>query len=59
MVVEESIHVVFDTSNDSLERRENIDDVVGLYFSMEDCKLKMRFINKKRRLIQRRKRNHL
>ena len=33
MVVEESIHVVFDESNDSLERRENIDDDVGLDFS--------------------------
>ena len=34
MVVEESIHVVFDESNDSLERRANIDDDVGLDFSM-------------------------
>ena len=30
MVVKEFIHVVFDESNDSLERRENIDDDVGL-----------------------------
>ena len=34
MVVEESIHVVFDESNDSLQRRENVDDDVGLDFSM-------------------------
>ena len=34
MVVEESIHIVFDESNDSLERIENIDDDVGLDFSM-------------------------
>ena len=34
MVVEESIHVVFDESNDSLERRENIDDDAGLELSM-------------------------
>ena len=34
MVVEESIHVVFDESNDSLERRENIDDDASLNFSM-------------------------
>ena len=34
MVVEESIHVVFDESNESLERRESVDDDVGLNFSM-------------------------
>ena len=34
MVVEESIHVVFDESNDSLERRENIDDDASLNFYM-------------------------
>ena len=34
MVVEESIHAVFDESNDSQERRENIDDDVGLDLSM-------------------------
>ena len=34
MVVEEFVHVVFDASNDSLERREGIDDDVGLDFSM-------------------------
>ena len=34
MVVKESIHVVFDESNDSLQRRENVDDDVGLDFSM-------------------------
>ena len=33
-IVEESIHVVFDKSNDSLERRESVDDDVGLDFSM-------------------------
>ena len=35
MVVEESIHVVIDESNDSLERRESVDDDdVYLDFSM-------------------------
>ena len=34
MIVEESIHVVFDESNDSLEKRENIDDDVGLDLSI-------------------------
>ena len=34
MVVEEFVHVVFDESNKSLERRENVNDDVGLDFSM-------------------------
>ena len=34
MVVEESDHVVFDESNESLERRESVNDDVGLDFSM-------------------------
>ena len=34
MVVEKLIHVVFDESNDSLERRKSVDDDVGLDFSM-------------------------
>ena len=34
MVVEESFHVVFDESNESLERRESVNDDVGLDFSM-------------------------
>ena len=34
MIVEESIYVVFNESTDSLERRESIDDDVGLDFSM-------------------------
>ena len=34
LVVEDSIHVVFYESNDSLERRESVDDDVGLEFSM-------------------------
>ena len=34
MVVEESVHVVFDESTDSLEIGESIDDDVGLDFSM-------------------------
>ena len=34
MVVEESVHVVFDESNESLERRESVNDDVGLDFSM-------------------------
>ena len=44
MIVEESIHIVFDESKDS---------------PWEDYKLKIRFINKKKRLIQRMKKNHL
>ena len=34
MFVEESAHVVFDESNESLERRESVNDDVGLDFSM-------------------------
>ena len=34
MVVEESVHVVFDESNESLERRERVGDDVDLNFSM-------------------------
>ena len=34
MVVEESVHVVFDESNESLERRESVNDDIGLDFSM-------------------------
>ena len=34
MVVEDSIHLLFHESNDSLEIRENIDDDVGLDLSM-------------------------
>ena len=34
MVVKESIHVVFDEYNDSLQRRKSVDDNVGLDFSM-------------------------
>ena len=39
MVVDESIHIVFDESNDSLERRESVDDDVGLDFSMGKLKI--------------------
>ena len=35
MVLEESIHVFFDEFNDSLQRRESVDDDVGFDFSME------------------------
>ena len=35
MVLEESIHVFFDESNDSLQRRESVDDDVGFDFSTE------------------------
>ena len=56
MVVEESIHVVFD---ESLQRRDSIDDDVGLDFSMGRLQIEMGFINKKRKLIQIRKKNHL
>ena len=34
MGVEESIHVVFDESNNSLQRKESVDDDVGLNFSI-------------------------
>ena len=34
MVVEESVHAVFDEYKESLERRESVDDDVGLDFSM-------------------------
>nr|CAN79915.1 hypothetical protein VITISV_027400 [Vitis vinifera] len=34
MVVEESIHVIFDESNNSLQERENFDDDLGLETSM-------------------------
>ncbi|RVW49495.1 hypothetical protein CK203_092796 [Vitis vinifera] len=34
MVVEESIHVIFDESNNSLQERENVDDDLGLETSM-------------------------
>ena len=34
MVVKESVHVVFDESNESLERRESVNNDVGLDFSM-------------------------
>ena len=34
MVIEESVHVVFDESNESLKRRESVNDDVGLDFSM-------------------------
>ena len=30
MVVQESVHVVFEESNESLERKENVDEDVGL-----------------------------
>ena len=41
MVVEESIYVIFDESNNSLQERESFDDELGLETSMEDCKLKI------------------
>ena len=34
MVVEESIHVIFDESNNSLQERESVDDDLGLETSM-------------------------
>ena len=42
MVVEKSIHVVFDESNDSLQRRESVGDDVGLEFSMERLQIEDR-----------------
>ena len=34
ILVEDSIHLVFDESNDYLQRRESVDDDIGLEFSM-------------------------
>ena len=34
MVVEESVHIAFDESNESLERRESVNNDVGLDFYM-------------------------
>ena len=34
MVVEESIHFIFDESNNSLQERESVDDDLGLETSM-------------------------
>ena len=59
MVVEESIHGIFYESNDSRQGRENVDDDVGLDFSMGRLQMKRGFIKKKRRLIQRMRSNHL
>ena len=42
MIVEESIHIVFDESNDSLQLRESVDDDVGLTFSMRRLQIKDR-----------------
>ena len=59
MVVEESIHVVFDESNDSLERRESVDDDVGLGFSMGRLQIEDEVHQQEEDLIKRRKKNHL
>ncbi|RVW95129.1 hypothetical protein CK203_025495 [Vitis vinifera] len=39
MVVEESIHVIFDESNNSLQERESFDDDLGLETSMRKLKI--------------------
>ena len=59
MVVEESIHVVFDESNDSLKRRESVDDDVGLGFSIGRLQIEDGVHQQEEDLIQRRKKNHL
>ncbi|RVW82865.1 Retrovirus-related Pol polyprotein from transposon RE1 [Vitis vinifera] len=40
MVVEESIHVIFDESNNSLQERESVDDDLGLETSMGKLQIK-------------------
>ena len=39
MVVEESIHFIFDESNNSLQERESFDDDLGLETSMEKLQI--------------------
>ncbi|RVW47390.1 Retrovirus-related Pol polyprotein from transposon RE1 [Vitis vinifera] len=39
MVIEESIHVIFDESNNSLQERESFDDDLGLETSMEKLQI--------------------
>ena len=58
MVVEESIYVIFDESNNSLQERESFDDELGLETSMEDCKLKIEDNKKKLERIPRKKNHH-
>ena len=58
MVVEESIYVIFDESNNSLQERESFDDELGLETSMEDCKLKIEGNKKKLERIPRKKNHH-
>ena len=59
MVVEEFIHVVFDESKNSLQRRESVDDDVGLDFSMGRLQIENRVHQQEEEIYQRRKRNHL
>ena len=42
MVVEESIHFIFDESNNSLQERESFDDDSGLETSMGKFRIKDR-----------------
>ena len=42
MVVEESIHVIFDESNNSLQERESFDDDLGLETSMGKLQIENR-----------------
>ena len=42
MVVEESIYVIFDESNNSLQERENVDDDLGLKTYMERLQIEDR-----------------
>ena len=58
MVVEESLHVIFDESNNSLQERVSFDDDLGLETSMGNWKLKIEDNKKKLERIPRKKNHH-
>ena len=58
MVLEESIHVIFYESNNSLQEIENFYDDLGLETFMGNCKLKIEDNNKKLERIPRKKNHH-
>ena len=55
----QSIHVAFDESNDSLQGRENVDDDVGLDFSMGRLQIEDKIHQQEEELNKKRKNNHL
>ena len=57
MILEESIHVIFNESNNSLQERESFDDDLGLETS-ENCNLKIEWNKKKLERIPRKKNHH-